>query len=63
MALFNSFCCDLLTGADSLSYLSVAGLRRAVQFKMQVTRPDQAGHCTACLTGEYPGGVPEELSW
>lgn len=23
----------------------------------------ESGHCTACLTGEYPGGVPEELSW
>lgn len=51
------------TGADSLSYLSVEGLRRAVQFKMKATNPKQIGHCTACLTGEYPGGVPEELSW
>lgn len=57
------FPCILLTGADSLAYLSVAGLQRAVNFKMKVTRPDQGGHCTACLTGEYPGGVPEELSW
>jgi len=23
----------------------------------------KAGYCTACLTGEYPGGLPEELSW
>lgn len=50
-------------GADSLSYLSVEGLRRAVQFKMKITNPKQSGHCTACLTGEYPGGIPEELSW
>lgn len=50
-------------GADSLEYLSVEGLQRAVRLKMQVSRPDQIGHCTACLTGEYPGGLPEELSW
>lgn len=50
-------------GADSLAYLSVEGLKQAVQSNMKITRPDQAGHCTACLTGEYPGGIPEELSW
>jgi len=50
-------------GADSLAYLSVDGLKRAVRLKMKVTRPDQIGHCTACLSGEYPGGLPEELSW
>jgi amidophosphoribosyltransferase len=50
-------------GADSLAYLSVEGLKKAVQINMQVTRKDQAGHCTACLTGEYPGGIPEELDW
>lgn len=53
----------MISGADSLSYLSVDGLRRAVQFQMKVTNPAQSGHCTACLTGEYPGGIPEELSW
>lgn len=50
-------------GADSLEYLSVEGLRKAVTSKMKVKNPKQAGHCTACLTGEYPGGLPEELSW
>lgn len=50
-------------GADSLEYLSVEGLKQAVTSNMKVTNPDQAGHCTACLTGEYPGGIPEELSW
>lgn len=49
--------------ADSLAYLSVAGLKQAVKLNMNVTDPDQNGHCTACLTGEYPGGLPEELSW
>lgn len=53
----------IIAGADSLSYLSVEGLKRAVQFKMKITNPKQSGHCTACLTGEYPGGIPEELSW
>lgn len=51
------------TGADSLSYLSVEGLKRAVQYNMQSKNRTQSGHCTACLTGEYPGGLPEELSW
>jgi glutamine phosphoribosylpyrophosphate amidotransferase len=50
-------------GADSLAYLSVEGLKAAVLTNMKITRKDQAGHCTACLTGEYPGGVPEELDW
>lgn len=50
-------------GADSLAYLSVEGLEQAVRSNQKTTRPDQAGHCTACLTGEYPGGIPEELSW
>ncbi|HMM48429.1 MAG TPA: amidophosphoribosyltransferase [Miltoncostaeaceae bacterium] len=41
-----------LTGADSLAYLSLDGLQRAVG------RP--AGeYCRACLTGEYPIRVPD----
>lgn len=50
-------------GADSLAYLSVEGLKRAVQYNMKRKNRAESGHCTACLTGEYPGGVPEELSW
>ncbi|XP_059610705.1 amidophosphoribosyltransferase-like [Phlebotomus argentipes] len=51
-------------GADSLEYLSVEGLVRAVRLDLKSDQPkDQIGHCTACLTGEYPGGIPEELSW
>jgi amidophosphoribosyltransferase len=34
-------------GADSLGYLSVAGLREAVG-------PGAGGHCEACFTGDYP---------
>lgn len=51
------------TGADSLAYLSVDGLRKAVRLNMKTSRPNESDHCTACLTGEYPGGIPEELSW
>ncbi|XP_037818364.1 amidophosphoribosyltransferase [Lucilia sericata] len=50
-------------GADSLAYLSVEGLVRAVQYRKASTNPLKSGYCTACLTGEYPGGLPEELSW
>lgn len=52
-----------ILGADSLEYLSVEGLKRAVQYNMKTKKRAASGHCTACLTGEYPGGVPEELSW
>uniref|UniRef100_A0A182R7J2 Amidophosphoribosyltransferase n=1 Tax=Anopheles funestus TaxID=62324 RepID=A0A182R7J2_ANOFN len=50
-------------GADSLAYLSVEGLIKAVQLNMAVKKPEQVGHCTACLTGDYPGGLPDELEW
>lgn len=50
-------------GADSLAYLSVDGLERAVQLNQETAWPREKSHCTACLTGEYPGGIPEELSW
>lgn len=50
-------------GADSLAYLSVGGLKRAVKFNMTADDRKTRLHCTACLTGDYPGGVPEELSW
>ncbi|KAK9886230.1 hypothetical protein WA026_015749 [Henosepilachna vigintioctopunctata] len=47
-------------GADSLKYLSVEGLLKAAQKNNTNKRK---GHCTACLTGDYPGGLPEELKW
>ncbi|XP_030374454.1 amidophosphoribosyltransferase [Scaptodrosophila lebanonensis] len=53
-------------GADTLQYLSVEGLVQAVQLKRQTSGGGDkrmTGHCTACLTGEYPGGLPDELSW
>jgi amidophosphoribosyltransferase len=42
-------------GADSLAYLSIDGLKRAVG-------APGAGFCTACLTGDYPVEVPVELA-
>ena len=41
-----------LTGADSLAYLSLAGLQRAVG-------APAAGFCRACFTGDYPIPVPD----
>lgn len=43
-----------LVGADSLHYLSLPGLRRAMG------RPDGDGFCFACFTGDYPVQVPED---
>ena len=40
-----------MIGADSLGYLSIEGLRRAVSGK--------ESHCEACFTGDYP--VPVQL--
>lgn len=51
------------TGADSLAYLSVEGLVKAVQINKAQCNPSKSGYCTACLTGDYPGGLPEDLSW
>jgi amidophosphoribosyltransferase len=42
-------------GADSLQYLSIAGLKRAVQVK------DREGFCFACFDGDYPLQVPQQL--
>ncbi|CAH0384055.1 unnamed protein product [Bemisia tabaci] len=47
------------TGADSLAYLSVEGLKIAVRRQLVPREKDGVGHCTACLTGEYP----TELDW
>ncbi len=43
-----------MVGADSLRYLSMAGLQRAVQ--------EASGNfCFACFTGDYPVAVPQQL--
>lgn len=44
-----------MLGADSLHYLSLEGLRRAMG------RPDGEGFCFACFTGRYPVSVPAQL--
>ena len=44
-----------MLGADSLRYLSIDGLRRAMG------RPDGEGFCFACFTGRYPVSVPAQL--
>ncbi|XP_076042652.1 phosphoribosylamidotransferase 2 [Oratosquilla oratoria] len=42
-------------GADSLRYLSIEGLVKAVTSGISEKRPaEDVGHCTACLSGEYP---------
>ena len=54
-------------GADSLAYLSLAGMMRAV---VPQKRPG-CGHCSACFSGEYPleldlaalSGETEKLSF
>lgn len=50
-------------GADSLQYLSVEGLVKAVRNDIKTKSPAKVGHCTACLTGEYPNGVPTQMDW
>jgi amidophosphoribosyltransferase len=44
-------------GADSVKYLSVEGLKKAVQIGIRTK--ESVGHCTACLTGEYPVRITE----
>jgi amidophosphoribosyltransferase len=44
-------------GADSLAYLSHAGLLAAVE------DPDGRRHCTACFSGRYPVAVPLAEDW
>ncbi|KAK9498762.1 hypothetical protein O3M35_003325 [Rhynocoris fuscipes] len=41
-------------GADSLAYLSVEGLKEAIRRDIQEKDKSKIGHCTACLTGDYP---------
>lgn len=50
-------------GADSLEYLSVPGLVAAVKKDIKPMNGHKIGHCTACLTGDYPGGLPDDLEW
>jgi amidophosphoribosyltransferase len=44
-------------GADSLDYLSLPGMVRAVEAEM----PQKNVHCTACFSGQYPITIPHWL--
>jgi amidophosphoribosyltransferase len=44
-------------GADSLAYLSLDGMMRAVE---EVKRPG-CGHCSACFSGKYPLDIDVEM--
>jgi len=46
-------------GADSVQYMSVEGLEKAVQEGIEDKASKKLGHCTACLTGNYP----VDLTW
>lgn len=46
--------------ADSVQYLSVNGLKKAVLKNIKsADQRSKSGYCMACLTGEYP--VPIEI--
>ncbi|KAJ8985744.1 hypothetical protein NQ317_014397 [Molorchus minor] len=56
----------LHVGADSLSYLSIEGLIKAVRSDLKTKNSHRVGHCTACLSGIYPGGIPNkdyDMEW
>jgi amidophosphoribosyltransferase len=44
-------------GADSLAYLSLQGMNRAIREALV----GETGHCTACFSGHYPINIPEWL--
>ena len=44
-----------IIGSDSLGYLSIPGLLRAV-------KGDKKGYCMACFTGDYPIPVQIEMN-
>jgi amidophosphoribosyltransferase len=44
-------------GADSLAYLSLAGMLEAVTAGIR----QQTGHCAACFSGDYPIPIPDWL--
>lgn len=55
-----------VSGADSLAYLSIEGLIKAVRSDIKSKASQKVGHCTACLSGIYPGGIPNkesDLDW
>lgn len=41
-------------GVDSLEYLSIEGLVASVRSGANAKGAEVLGHCTACLSGQYP---------
>jgi len=46
------------TGADSLAFLSLEGMHRAIRETMP---SPEGGYCAACFSGRYPAPLPEEV--
>ena len=44
-------------GADSLAYLSLEGMNKAIRLNVK----GETGHCTACFSGVYPINIPAWL--
>jgi amidophosphoribosyltransferase len=44
-------------GADSLAYLSLEGMNKAIRHNVK----GETGHCTACFSGVYPINIPAWL--
>ena len=47
-----------LIGADSLAFVSIDGLYRALG--KEARDPEQPFYCDACLTGDYPIPLPDQ---
>ena len=48
-------------GADSMAYLSLAGMNAAIHEHIPSPQNGDAGHCTACFSGVYPINIPAWL--
>lgn len=48
-------------GADSLAYISTAGMYRAVNGVDAAAKPRCSGYCDACFTGNYPVDLTDHL--
>jgi amidophosphoribosyltransferase len=50
------------TGVDSLRYLSLEGLRRAVGGAVMTAKEVSENFCDACFTGDYPVEIEEDYA-
>ena len=48
-------------GVTSLAYLSVDGLKEAIERGISTKEVQNIGHCFACFTGKYPVPVKGEI--